>query len=255
MGGGSLPIGRPGEPQAFFDDVDRAYVVAQLESRMEEPVPVSVSTGGVSPLLAVPGGGGGQDAAESARAQRLVAEVAGLVPGISVRTEPAGPGDPSPVLTLGGPAEGRVRFLGVPRVNLFRLFLEAVRRASTRDWDLAPDRAREVAALPGDVRLLAFATPTCPACPPTISLAVRLALAGPRVQVDVVDGLAFTDLVLDWGVSGVPTVVLNEQILVEGPVPEALLVEFVRHVADPRHPAPLISSVPFRSCGRLEVAR
>jgi predicted DsbA family dithiol-disulfide isomerase len=79
-----------------------------------------------------------------------------------------------------------------------------------------------------------------------------MALASPQVSVDVVDAVAFVDLAVDRGVAGVPTVVLNDQVAVEGPVPEELLVDFALHAADPAHPAPLVSSVPFLSCGRLE---
>lgn len=77
-------------------------------------------------------------------------------------------------------------------------------------------------------------------------------MASDQVSVDFVDGVAFVDLVTEWGVGGVPTVVLNDAINVEGPVPEATLVELALHAADPSHPAPLVSSVPFLSCGRLD---
>jgi hypothetical protein len=160
--GGPIVLGRPGggEPDRFLDDVDRAYVVAQLEGRLEEPVALRVVRDRASPLL-VPGPlGAPADPAEHRRAERLAREVAALVPAVTVEVDERA-GDPlTPRLALGGPAGGRVRFVGVPRVNLFRLLLEAVRRASTRDWDLPPDRLRSLGRLPAPVRLLAFATPT-----------------------------------------------------------------------------------------------
>jgi hypothetical protein len=55
---------------------------------------------------------------------------------------------------------GRVRFLGVPRVNLFRALLDAIRRASTGDHDLPDGWAQVLAGLPRPVRARVFATPT-----------------------------------------------------------------------------------------------
>lgn len=248
-----LGIGRAGgADDRFFDDVDRAYVVDQLEGRLHEPVTLRVLRSRSSPLVLPGQPVPASDSAEQGRAERLAREIAALVPTVSVAVEEVpGRTDP-PAIVVGGPASGRVRFIGVPRVNLFRALLEAVRRASTRDWDLDCDLVRTLGGLAAPVGLRTFATPTCPACPPVVSLTIRLALAGERVAVDVIDGTAFVDAVTEWGVGGVPTVVLNDAIRVEGPVPEQTLVEFALHAADPRHPAPMISSVPFLSCGRLD---
>lgn len=248
-----LELGRQsGGGDSYFDDTDRAYVVDQLEGRMAEPVTLRVVRGPASSLILPGRTAPGTDAAEQGRAERLAREIAALAPAVGVSVEEVA-GDPcTPVIVVEGPAGGRVRFLGVPRVNLFRLLLEAIRRSSTRDRGLAADLVRTLANLPGPVHLRAFATPTCPACPPVTSLVLRMALASERVSVDLVDGVAFVDLVTEWGVGGVPTVVLNDAIKVEGPVPEATLVEFALHAADPRHPAPLVSSLPFLSCGRLD---
>jgi hypothetical protein len=116
-----------GGPASFFDDVDRSYVVGQLEGRMDAPVELTVVARRSSPLLRAP------------------AEGAGDVP----------------VLTVASRASaGTVRFLGVPRVNLFRALLEAVRRASTGDHGLAGGWAEALAALPRPVSARVFATPT-----------------------------------------------------------------------------------------------
>ena len=155
------------------------------------------------------------------------------------------------MFTLGTGGSGRIRFVGV-RVNLFRAVLETIRRASTHDYGLPADWARALGTLTDDVHALVFATPTCPSCPPVVSSTIRMALACDRLRVDVVDGIAGMDVVREWGVSGVPTVILNGRLSVEGPVLEESLLEFVRHAADPSHPPPAIASVPYPSCGRLE---
>ena len=250
---------RPQGPAAFFDDVDRSYVVAQLEGPMDEPVDLELAVRRGSPLIlpgqrgpdAVAGTGAGTPAFEEARrAERFAEELGRLVPQLRVEVRDAD--HDLPVFTLGTRGSGRIRFVGLPRVNLFRAVLETIRRTSTHDHGLPPDWSRALTGLEDDVHALVFATPTCPSCPPVMLSAIRMGLASERLRVDVVDGIAGMELVREWGVSGVPTVILNGRVSVEGPVPEESLLEFVRHAADPSHPPPAIASVPYPSCGRLE---
>jgi hypothetical protein len=80
---------------------------------------------------------------------------------------------------------------------------------------------------------------------------VAMGLATDRLHVDVVDGIAGMDLVRSLGVSGVPTVVLDDRLRLDNPSPDESLLDFVLHAADRSRPAPLVASVPFRGCGRL----
>jgi len=149
-----LEIGRG--PASFFDDVDRSYVVAQLEGRMDAPVDLTVVARRGSPLALAPAPG-----AEEARlAERLARELASLEPRIRLTVTDEGAGD-APVLTVASRASaGAVRFVGVPRVNLFRALLEAVRRASTGDHGLPAGWAEALSHLPRPVDAQVFATPT-----------------------------------------------------------------------------------------------
>ena len=80
---------------------------------------------------------------------------------------------------------------------------------------------------------------------------VGMGLASDRVPVEVVDGIAGMDLVRRLGISGVPTVVLDDRLSLENPSPDDNLLEFVLHAADQSRPRPMVASVPFRACGRL----
>ncbi len=81
---------------------------------------------------------------------------------------------------------------------------------------------------------------------------IRMALAAPTVEIDVVDGIAGMEMVREWGVSGVPTVIVDDRLSVEGPAREETLLEFLLHAGDPANPLPVAASVPFSSCGRLD---
>ena len=123
---------------------------------MDAPVDLTVLARRSSPLLLTPAEG----AEEAARAERLAQELAALEPRIRVAVTGEGAGD-VPVFHVASRASaGSVRFVGVPRVNLFRALLEAVRRASTGDHGLADGWARALAGLPQPVHGRVFATPT-----------------------------------------------------------------------------------------------
>jgi predicted DsbA family dithiol-disulfide isomerase len=81
---------------------------------------------------------------------------------------------------------------------------------------------------------------------------VGMGLASERLHVEVVDGIAGMDLVCRLGVSGVPTVVIDDRLSLENPSPDDSLLAAVLHAADRSRPRPAVASVPFRACGRLE---
>jgi len=87
---------------------------------------------------------------------------------------------------------------------------------------------------------------------PVVGATIRMAIASPSVHVDLVDGIAAMDQVREWGVSGVPTVIVDDRLSIEGPAREETLLEFLLHAADPTNPLPAAASVPFSSCGRLD---
>ena len=80
---------------------------------------------------------------------------------------------------------------------------------------------------------------------------IGMGLASDRLRVEVVDGFAGMDLVREFGVSGVPTVVLDDRLSLENPSPGESLLEFVLHAADRSRPGPAAVTVPFLCCGRL----
>ena len=123
---------------------------------MDAPVDLTVVATRSSPLLLAPAAG----AEEARRAERLAHELAALEPRVRVTVTGEGAGD-VPVLAVSSRASaGTVRFVGVPRVNLFRALLEAVRRASTGDHGLPSGWSEALAALPQPVHARVFATPT-----------------------------------------------------------------------------------------------
>ncbi len=154
-----MQLGRgPVGPVPFFDDVDRAYVVAQLEGAMDAPVDLEVSVRRTSRLLlpGAPADDGGSD--DARQAQQLAEELAALEPRIRVVVSEAP--DPLPRFSVDCRAGGGVTFVGQPRANLFRALLETIRRASNADHGMDADQVRHLSHLPRPVHARVFATPT-----------------------------------------------------------------------------------------------
>jgi alkyl hydroperoxide reductase subunit AhpF len=78
--------------------------------------------------------------------------------------------------------------------------------------------------LAGPVHIQVFVTPTCPYCPGAVHLAHQMAFQSPLVRADMVEAVEFPDLAQKYGVMGVPRTVINDQVHVEGAVPEATLL-------------------------------
>src|SRR5262245_6945703 len=105
---------------------------------MDEIVELEVVARRGSPLLL-----SGAGSEEGRRAEQLGREVAALVPKVRLTVTDAADDDDLPTLKLSARDTGVVRFLGLPRVNLFRALLEAIRRLSTHDHSFDPGWARE----------------------------------------------------------------------------------------------------------------
>ena len=118
---------------------------------MDAPVDLTVTARRSSPLALTPAAG----AEEAAWAMRLGSELSALAPRIRLTVTEEGAGE-VPVFTVAG----RVRFFGVPRMNLFRTLLETMRRASTGDHGLPEGWAPALSQLPRPVHVQVFATPT-----------------------------------------------------------------------------------------------
>ena len=63
-------------------------------------------------------------------------------------------------------------------------------------------------------------------------LAHKLALASPHITADCVEATEFPHLSNRYNVYGVPRTVINEDIQIEGAVPEKMLVEELKKVLE-----------------------
>ncbi len=137
------------------------------------------------------------------------------------------------LLTAGQePADTGIRFFGIPAGYEFGTLVEDILAVSGVGPSLAPATKAWLETLDRPVHIQVFVTPTCPYCPRAVLLAHRLALASPLVRADMVEASEFPELADRYNVYGVPRTVINETVAVEGAVPEAHLLTYLRRAVE-----------------------
>ena len=199
---------------ATLGERDRAAIV-QLFAEAGQAVEVRIVLPGIP------------DPATRTGFRAAAAELAEIVPWVTVReigaADGAGSVERIPGIALFRPdgTDLRVRFAGLPSGYEMTSFLTAVADAAAPESRLQAQTRMALDGLDGDVRILVFSTPTCPHCPRAVRLAAQMALASPRVFAEAVDALHFGGLAGLYQVRGVPRIVFNRRVHVEGAVPEA----------------------------------
>ncbi|MGM0401886.1 MAG: protein disulfide oxidoreductase [Chloroflexota bacterium] len=117
-----------------------------------------------------------------------------------------------------------VRFFGVPSGYEFTSLIEAIVDVSQGTSDLAEETREALKEVMEPVHMQVFITPTCPYCPGAVRLAHSMAVASEWIQADMVEAVEFPQLANKYRVQGVPKTIINEEVSVEGAVPEAVLV-------------------------------
>jgi glutaredoxin-like protein len=117
-----------------------------------------------------------------------------------------------------------IRFYGIPAGYEFASLLEAIKLTGSGELQLSADTLDMVKTIQEPVHIQVFVTPTCPYCPRAVVLAHQLAYASPWITADMVEATEFPHLSIKYNVMGVPRTVINEDIHIEGAVPEPMLM-------------------------------
>jgi glutaredoxin-like protein len=210
---------------------DAAAVRKRFQAELADEVTIRFFTSSAAGLT-VPG----QDCELCPATQQLLEELTGLdsrlrleVHSLAAASETgrAPAVDRVPAIILGRNGDARIRFYGIPSGYEFAVLLDDLIAVSKGDSGLTPHTRQTLAALPADVHIQVFVTPTCPYCPRASHLAHAMALESPHIRADVVESMEFPSLADRYSIYGVPKIVLNETVSFEGAVPEAAFLEQV----------------------------
>jgi glutaredoxin-like protein len=133
--------------------------------------------------------------------------------------------DKIPAIAVIGAEDYGVRLYGIPSGYEFTTLLHAIRAVAAGKPELSEEGLKALAELTEPVHVQVFVTPTCPYCPPAVTLAHQMAIASPMVRADMVEATEFPQLSIKYQVMGVPRTVINETTYVEGAAPESMVLE------------------------------
>lgn len=133
--------------------------------------------------------------------------------------------DKIPAIAVLGEKDFGIRFYGIPSGYEYTSLIEAIVDVSKGKTGLSQKTKEALKGLSRDIRIQVFVTPTCPYCPLAVRLAHQFALESGKIQADMVESTEFPHLAQKYSVLGVPKTVINENVSVDGAVPEEQFLE------------------------------
>ena len=135
--------------------------------------------------------------------------------------------DKVPALVIGGKKIYNMVYFGIPAGYEFSSLLEDIVDASKGTTRLS-DRSKELlksVSKPVDIKV--FVTPTCPYCPKAVRIAHQFAMENGKIRSSMIDAQEYMELSRQYEVMGVPRIVINDSIALEGAQPEEVFLEHV----------------------------
>jgi glutaredoxin-like protein len=135
--------------------------------------------------------------------------------------------DKIPATIILGQKDYGLRFFGIPSGYEYSSLIEAILDVSKGKTGLSQKTREALKTIDKDIHLQVFVTPTCPYCSLAVRLGHQFALESPRIRADMVESTEFPHLAHKYNVFGVPRTVINENIFIDGAVPEETFLENV----------------------------
>ncbi|MEP0813162.1 MAG: thioredoxin family protein [bacterium] len=126
--------------------------------------------------------------------------------------------------------EKAVLFTGTPHGHEFSSLLDGMLAMSGSGTKLTGEIVKKIEAAGRTVTVQVFVSPTCPYCPMALKAAFPLAAATPKVRVQMIQATEFPEWAARKRVMGVPKLVVDDRIEIEGAVPTAKLVEAIASI-------------------------
>ena len=135
--------------------------------------------------------------------------------------------DKVPAIAICDEKDYGIRFYGMPSGYEFTTLIRDILMVSTQMTELSDESLRKLEAINTPVHIQVFVTPTCPYCPAAVYLAHQIAFVNDHITADMVEALEFMELAQKYNVYGVPKIVINDEIMFEGALPEPAYVDEV----------------------------
>lgn len=136
---------------------------------------------------------------------------------------------PTLILREKGSDRVNLRYRGIPAGYEFASLLEDIEMIGRDGHGLPEETVKFLQALPEEVVLQVFVTPTCPYCPQAVRTAHRFAYASDRVFGEMVEANEFPGLSEKYHIHGVPDTIVNHgKARILGAQPVAAFLEAIK---------------------------
>ncbi len=138
--------------------------------------------------------------------------------------------DKAPAIILENGGDFGIRFYGIPSGYEFGTLLQDLIYVSKKETELSPSTKDFIKKINKPLHIQVFVTPTCPYCPRAVLMAHQMALESEFITADMVEATEFPELANKYRVYGVPKIVVNEVVQIEGAVPESTFISKIKHL-------------------------
>lgn len=142
--------------------------------------------------------------------------------------------DKIPAIIIQRKEDYGIRFFGIPSGYEYTSLIEAAIDVSKGKTSLSRKTKEALKDVDKDIHIQVFVTPTCPYCSMAVRLGHQFALESPRITADMVESTEFPHLTQKYNIFGVPKTVINENVFIEGAVPEETFLEHVLKALSPQ---------------------
>jgi len=136
--------------------------------------------------------------------------------------------DKAPAIILENESDFGIRFYGIPSGYEFGTLLQDIIYVSKKETELSPSTKDFLKKINKPLHIQVFVTPTCPYCPRAVLMAHQMALESEFITADMIEATEFPDLANKYRVYGVPKIVVNEVVQIEGAVPESTFISKIK---------------------------
>ncbi len=151
----------------------------------------------------------------AAQMLELLNEVAEQSEKITIKTD--GKVKNVPSFTVGKTGEeARITFSGLPMGHEMTSFILAILQASGYPPKVEEDIIARIRKLDGKFRFQTFISLSCHNCPDVVQALNLMAALNPNVEHEMIDGALFQNLVDQYQIMAVPTVILNGEVYGQG---------------------------------------
>ena len=145
----------------------------------------------------------------------LLNEVAEQSDKITVKTDGKAANVPSFTVSRTG-EDARITFAGIPMGHEMTSFILAILQASGYPPKVEEDIIARVRKLDGKFRFQTFISLSCHNCPDVVQALNLMSALNPHVEHEMIDGAIYQNLVDQYQIMAVPTVILNGEVFGQG---------------------------------------